>query len=676
MATTKTTKRRASHPQAEESCFAGGGTMGALMRAYDWAASPLGPVHDWPPCLRAVVSLALNSQFPIVIFWGPELRMLYNDAYLPILADKHPASLGQAGRDCWPEIWAIAGPMLEGVLATGQATWSYDLFLPIIHNGAVGEHYFTFSYSPIRDEAGMVRGVFCPVTETTARLLGERREQQLRTEAEAARDQVTQVLESMSDSFVAFDSQWRITAANASAAVAMHHRREDLLGKVYWDEFPPTRDTNLSPEFRRAMADRVAVEFESYYPPWERWYDVRVYPVSTSGLSVFFRDITARKQAEEERERLLAEIQQEREKLQIMLSHITDEIWFCDVDGLISLLNNPPAGRERLPWETYTNQRFGDRWNELEIYTPDGNRRPHEETPLLRAWRTGEVFRDVEEVIRHPDTGKMLYRLVSAAPIRDTAGRFLGAVAAVHDFTERHRQEEAQVRLTTELQRINTEFQQFAYIVSHDLGEPLRTMRNFIQLLAHNLKGTLDDDATEFMTFVTDAAVRMQQMLADLLAYTRAGQTPEFQAVDCEALLAQVLTALQTRIMESEAVITHDPLPTIQGDTTRLGQVLQNLIGNALKFCKQQPRIHISAIKEGHHWKFAVRDNGIGIDPQQAGRLFQVFQRLHSRHEYSGTGIGLAICKKIVEQHGGRIWVDSRLGEGATFHFIIRESSQ
>jgi light-regulated signal transduction histidine kinase (bacteriophytochrome) len=252
----------------------------------------------------------------------------------------------------------------------------------------------------------------------------------------------------------------------------------------------------------------------------------------------------------------------------------------------------------------------------------------------------------------------------------------IGASKIARDITARKEAEAERERLVAELQRINVEFQQFAYIVSHDLSEPLRTMSNYVQLLARRLKDHTDDSTAEYMAFVTDAAQRMQQMLTDLLAYTRVGQTPEFQAVDCEAVLAQVLTALQTRIAECEAVITHDPLPTVYGDATRLGQVLQNLIGNALKFCEAKPpRVHVSAVKCDHHWKFSVCDNGIGIDPQQAGKLFQVFQRLPARHEYPGTGIGLAICRKIVEQHGGRMWVDSVLGEGATFNFTIKEKS-
>jgi light-regulated signal transduction histidine kinase (bacteriophytochrome) len=232
---------------------------------------------------------------------------------------------------------------------------------------------------------------------------------------------------------------------------------------------------------------------------------------------------------------------------------------------------------------------------------------------------------------------------------------------------------EDQKRTATELQRANEEFQQFSYIVSHDLSEPLRTMSNFAQLLEQHIQGKLDGDAQECLTFVCVAAQRMQRMLQALLAYTRAGRTPDFQAVDCEALLAQVVGDLKTQISECGAIVTHDPLSTVRGDASRLRQVFQNLISNALKFCKEQPRIHVSARHEALHWRFAVRDNGIGIDPRQGKRLFQVFRRLHTASEYPGTGIGLAICKKIIEQHGGHIWAESQPGAGSIFYFTISD---
>jgi signal transduction histidine kinase len=231
---------------------------------------------------------------------------------------------------------------------------------------------------------------------------------------------------------------------------------------------------------------------------------------------------------------------------------------------------------------------------------------------------------------------------------------------------------------TRALQQANEEFQQFAYIVSHDLNEPLRTIRNFLQLFVRRSQQKLDSEDQEYLTFAVEGAERMQQMLADLLAYTKAdGQDLVRTPVDCQALLGRVIDDLYVAITESGATITHDSLPTVSGDATQLSQLFQNLIGNALKFRSTTPlHVHISAQPEANHWRFVVRDNGIGIDPSQTERIFRVFQRLHTRKEHPGTGIGLAICQKIVTRHGGRIWVESTPGQGATFYFTIEEKSR
>ncbi len=233
--------------------------------------------------------------------------------------------------------------------------------------------------------------------------------------------------------------------------------------------------------------------------------------------------------------------------------------------------------------------------------------------------------------------------------------------------------------LTTELKRSNQELEQFAYVASHDLQEPLRAVAGYTQLLEQEYQDRLDESASEYMGYIVEGATRMQQLIQDLLAYSRLGQhTPAFAPTDCNVVLRQTLDNLQVAIAQSNATITYDSLPTVSADTIQLVQLFQNLIGNAIKFCREEPpqvRIWAEFSKAGDDacptWLFRVRDNGIGIKPQYLERIFVIFKRLHTRREFPGTGIGLAICKKIVERHGGCIWAESLSGVGTTFHFTL-----
>jgi PAS domain S-box-containing protein len=241
------------------------------------------------------------------------------------------------------------------------------------------------------------------------------------------------------------------------------------------------------------------------------------------------------------------------------------------------------------------------------------------------------------------------------------------------DITERKRTEQQIKKAVLDLERSNRDLEQFAYVASHDLQEPLRMVASYTQLLARKYESQLDDKAQSYIHYAVDGAMRMQRLINDLLTYSRVntqGGPPE--PTDSHAALGEALGNLATAIEENLAIVTNDDLPVVSADATQLQQVFQNLIGNAIKFRgEDSPHVHVTARKEGGEWLFSVKDNGIGIDAQHAERLFVIFQRLHTRQEYPGTGIGLAVCKRIVERHGGRIWFESEPGKGSIFYFTL-----
>nr|WP_262391396.1 sensor histidine kinase [Nocardiopsis sp. CNR-923] len=288
---------------------------------------------------------------------------------------------------------------------------------------------------------------------------------------------------------------------------------------------------------------------------------------------------------------------------------------------------------------------------------------------MLQQW----VLRPLEELaghMRQVSEGYYAHRITLQGPPEIVRlGQDVDAMREriVHDLDEvanarRALQEQSTLleHQTEELRRSNLELEQFAYVASHDLQEPLRKVASFCQLLQRRYHGQLDERADSYIDFAVEGAKRMQTLINDLLAFSRVGRTKDFASVDLDVALGDALSSLSTRLEEAGAEVTNDPMPTVQGDRTLLTQVFFNLVGNAVKFrAEEDPRVHIGVERRGDEWVFRCTDNGIGIEPQYAERIFVIFQRLHTRDKYTGTGIGLAMCKKIVEFHGGRIWLDT-----------------
>jgi hypothetical protein len=389
------------------------------------------------------------------------------------------------------------------------------------------------------------------------------------------------------------------------------------------------------------------------------WLEVSADPLLLDGkrhVILAMNNITDRKRAENAAARLAS-----------IVESSDDAILSKDHEGVIQTWN---AGAERL---------FGYRAAEvigqsITLLLPP--EKIQEEEQILERVLSGHRVEHLETV-RVTKDGRQLDVSVTVSPVKDHDGRIVGASKIIRDITQRKQAEEALRQTAEDLARSNKDLEQFAYVASHDLREPLRMVTGFMSLLTDRCHGKLDAKADEYIGFASEAAGRMQCLIDDLLVYSRAGRAEMTERTDVGVVLDRVLKTLSMSIEESAAAITHDPMPTIESNPMELTQVFQNLIGNALKFKgERKPEIHVAARRQAGGWLFTVRDNGIGIDPQFADRIFMIFQRLHTREQYPGTGIGLAICKKIVERHGGRIWAESQPETGSTFCFTIPDQGK
>jgi PAS domain S-box-containing protein len=527
-------------------------------------------------------------------------------------------------------------------------------------------------------------------------------EEALRLEQQAAKARLANILESITDAFIALDRNWCFTYVNQKAGEILNHSPEELINKNIWETFPESVGKDFYHAYHQAVAEQRMIKLEEYYLSWKRWFESHIYP-SEEGISVFFQDITRRKQAE-------IGLEQSERRYRSLALATSQAVWITDAQGKVE--NDIPS------WRALTGQTEEEvkGWGWLDRVHPiDWERTRH----LWNFAVTTQGIYQTEHRVQVKD-GTYRYFLMRGVPVLDAEGQIVEWVGTHTDITERklaetaleQANEELEIKVqqrTAELQKLNEELknsnqqlEQFAYVASHDLQEPLRAVTGYTQLLEVEYQEHLDDSAKEYITEIVDGAKRMQQLIQDLLAYSRIGtRAQDFALVDCNVVLNQVLRNLQVAIAQSNATITQDPLPTVTADKTQLLQLFQNLIGNAIKFRrKEPPQIHIGVIKgiessnqqpastltispsspssiytpSENEFLFWVKDNGIGIKPQYLGRIFEIFRRLHTRREFPGTGIGLAICKKIVERHGGCIWAESEPGVGTTFYFSLRVS--
>jgi PAS domain S-box-containing protein len=479
------------------------------------------------------------------------------------------------------------------------------------------------------------------------------------------------LLEAAPDAMVVVDQGGKIVLLNVQAEKQFGYPRDELLGQKVTAIIPEGFAERLIADTTRSAADALAQQIGTGIELTALRKDGSEFPIeimlspleSKEGILVTaaIRDISVRKQAE-------LHLAQVEGKYRGLLEAAPDGMVVVDQGGKVVLLN---LQAEKL-FGYHRQELVGQQVTEIipagfaERLIADGTRTAAE--ALAQQIGTGI------ELLGRCKNGKQFPIEIMLSPLESKEGILV--TAAIRDITKPKQFQEHLLQTVGELERSNAELEHFAYVASHDLQEPLRMVASYTQLLAKRYRGRLDTDADEFIAYAVDGCTRMQRLINDLLAYSRAGANAKApRKISSEVALQEALTNLQASIAESGAVVTHDALPIVTMDDTQLTQVFQNLIGNAVKYrSSAAPRVHVSAAAgDDKEWVFSVRDNGLGIDPQYFEKIFVLFQRLHGRDEFEGTGIGLAVCKKMLERIGGRIWLDSQLHHGSSFHFAVPE---
>lgn len=686
-----------SSTEAAQSPFlTGGGEMGERIRSKDWSLSPLGTPDKWPQSLRTAVSILLNSKFPMFIWWSEDLITIYNDAYCPIAGEKHPALLGQSGREGWAEIWHDLGPLVESVFA-GQPTWSEDQVLYMNRRGYVEETYFTFSYSPVQDETGRVAGLFCACIETTEKVLTAKKIQ------ESERNLRSTILQSPVAMSILRGPSFVVEIANERMYELWGKRAEQLMHRPIFEGLPEASNQGLEKLLQQVYATGesfVASEHPLQLPRENGLETVFLNFVyepfhegdgSVSGIIVVANDVTeqvvARKQIEQSEKELqlrvkerTAELENQQKLLNNILVNSSNGISVTEmirnakgeiVDASTILANDAAVNFTGLPREIY----FSKTATELDphiLQSPYGQM-------CLHTLKTGEP------------SFSQYFLAVSGRWLELTISK-MDDDHLIHIFTDVTPIKEAQLQLERSveaLKKTNQNLEDFAYAASHDLKEPIRKIHFFSDRLRQQLDGSLTNEQGLFFDRLENAAKRMGTLVDDLLAYSQATRgLGEQESIDLNRKVQLVLEDLEVEVQQKGARINVGPLPTIQGSKRQMQQLFQNLITNALKYSKHDvpPEIQITAKEvtgkdakadlpaEAAARKYhliEVKDNGIGFPQEHAQRIFNVFTRLHGNAEYRGTGVGLSIAQKVVQNHGGYIWAESTPGEGATFKILL-----
>ncbi len=482
-----------------------------------------------------------------------------------------------------------------------------------------------------------------------------------------AYDERNQILESIGDAFFAVDREWKVTYWNRIAEEVLLKPKEEILGKHLWTEYADAIDTDFYRMYHKAAESGESVAFEEYYASQGKWFEVTVYP-SVNGLSVYFKDITFRKEVD-------IRLIEANERFEKVTEATNEAIWDWNIAE--KTLFRGKGFRSLFGFDIERNNLGLEAWSD-NIYPDD---RERVLATLDLATKDPDIKLWEEEYRFRKEDGTVASVLDRGIVIRDKTGAPVRMVGAMQDISYRKEYEqqlqtlnESLRRNIAELEVANEELEQFAFITSHDLQEPLRMITSFLNQLERKYSDKLDDRARKYISFATDGAVRMKQIILDLLEFSRAGKLNETRKdINLEDLMYQY-KLLRTRLIKEKSVkLVLGKLPVISAFSVPLTQTLHCLLDNAIKYSKdsEKPIIELNVSDGKKYWTFEIKDNGIGIEEEYFEKIFVIFQRLHNKNEYGGTGMGLAIVKKNVESWGGKVWLESEKEVGSTFYFTV-----
>jgi len=583
------------------------------------------------------------------VYWSPVIRQI---------CEVDPSFRPQR-EDCFrffrPDVQGQVLAHASEAAANGT-TWDYEL--PIIT--AKGEERWIRSIGQAEFREGRCIRLYGSFQDIHQRKTAE-------LALQKAYEEKKTILESIGDAFFAVDRDWIVTYWNNRAEAILGTPKEAILGKNLWESYNESHELEFYPYYHQAVQTGQMVTFEAFYAPVDKWLEVSAYPLE-SGLSVYFKDVSNRRLAEER-------LRQSNERFKKVTEAAQDAIW--DWDIVNNVVFSGEGYKTLFGHEVEEDAHSLESWG-VHVHPED---RDNLFSHLFAALESAHATNWQHEYRYCRADGTYAYVIDRGVVIRDKEGRAIRMVGAMADITHRKEYEESLSGLNQALEQharelalSNAELEQFAYVASHDLQEPLRMVTSFLTQLSRKYDNALDEKAQQYIHFAVDGAKRMRQIILDLLDYSRVGKhADELEAIPLQGIVEDVCHLQRRLIEESRATIEAATLPCVRSFRSPLLQVFQNLIGNALKYRREgvPPFIRIESEDRGTDWLLTVQDNGIGIDPEYFDKIFIIFQRLHSREQYSGTGMGLAIVKKIIENLGGRIWVDSTPGYGSAFYFTL-----